>query len=212
MVKILSPKFCLHCFNYNQNYFCQQCLKTLKWEINFSCLECGQRVVNKCRIKAHSNLIKFLISFGDYENEFLKSMILLGKDGSKEIFEDFGYLIANYLKNFNGFHLTFVPLTFKKYLQRGFNQSEVLAKGIAKNLNFKIFSGLIKIKDTKDQAELNSEQRLTNLANAFSLKEKPPKKIIIIDDIKTTGATLKECARVLKNGGAQEIIALTILR
>ncbi|GIW67150.1 MAG: hypothetical protein KatS3mg096_018 [Candidatus Parcubacteria bacterium] len=143
---------------------------------------------------------------------FLREMVLLGKNGSKEIFQDFGEIIARYLKNFSDYYLTFVPLTSKKRLQRGFNQSEVLAQAIAKSLNLKIFNGLIKIKETKDQTELNSEQRLTNLTGAFALKEKPPRKVILIDDIKTTGATLKECARTLKNGGTKEIIALTILK
>jgi competence protein ComFC len=87
-----------------------------------------------------------------------------------------------------------------------------LAKTISENLGLKIFLGLEKIKETEDQVGLSFEERLTNLKNAFQVKEKPPNKIILIDDIKTTGATLKECAQILKKAGAKEIIALTILR
>jgi competence protein ComFC len=212
--KIISPKFCLSCFNYNKNYLCFDCLRKLNFRPNFNCLECGQRVVEKCRIKEHSSLIKYLISFGLYENEFLKEIVLLGKDGYKEIFEDFGEIISDFLKNydFKDYSLSFVPVTKRKLIDRGFNQSEVLAQKLAKNLNLKIFSDLIKIKDTEDQVKLDFEKRLNNLKDIFKVKSLPPKKIILVDDIKTTGSTLKECAKVLKEAGAKEIIALTILR
>jgi competence protein ComFC len=212
--KIISPKFCLSCFNYNKNYLCFDCLRKLNFRPNFNCLECGQRVVEKCRIKEHSSLIKYLISFGLYENEFLKEIVLLGKDGYKEIFEDFGEIISDFLKNYNfkDYSLSFVPVTKRKLIDRGFNQIEVLAEKLAKNLNLKIFSDLIKIKETEDQAKLDFEKRLDNLKDAFKVKSPPPKKIILVDDIKTTGTTLKECSKVLKEAGSKEIIALTILR
>jgi len=212
--KILSPKFCLNCFNYNSDYLCKLCAKNLKFELNFSCFDCGQKVIDYCPKKAHRSLIKFLISFSDYENDFLRRLVIFGKDGAFEIFNDFGYLISDFLKNYNfkDFYLTPVPLRKRKLLIRGFNQAEVLAKTIAENLGLKIFLGLEKIKETEDQVGLSFEERLTNLKNAFQVKEKPPKKIILVDDIKTTGTTLRECAQVLKKAGAKEIIALTILR
>jgi len=212
--KLVSPKFCLSCFNYNKNYLCSDCLRKLNFKPNFNCLECEQKVVEKCRIKEHSSLIKYLISFGFYENEFLKMIVLLGKDGYKEIFEDLGEIISSFLENYNfeDYSLAFVPITKRKLTDRGFNQSEILAQKLAKNLNLKILSDLIKIKDTEDQAKLNFEKRLNNLKDVFKVKNIPPKKIILIDDIKTTGATIKECAKILKEAGAKEIIALTILR
>jgi competence protein ComFC len=189
-------------------------LGKLNFRPNFNCLECGQRVVERCRIKEHSRLIKYLISFGFYEDEFLKMMVLLGKDGYKEIFEDLGEIMSIFLKNsdIKDYYVAFVPVTKRKLIDRGFNQSEVLAEKLAKNLNLNIFSDLVKIKDTEDQAKLDFEKRLNNLNGVFKVKSNPPKKIILVDDVKTTGATLKECAKVLKEAGAKEIIALTILR
>jgi competence protein ComFC len=189
-------------------------LRKLNFRPNFNCLECGQRVVKRCRIKEHSRLIKYLISFGFYEDEFLKKVVLLGKDGYKEIFEDISEIMSSFLKNydFKDYSLAFVPVTKRKLIDRGFNQSEVLAEKLAKNLDLKIFSGLIKIKETEDQAKLDFEKRLNNLKDVFKVKSVPPKKIILVDDVKTTGATLKECAKVLKEAGAKEIIALTVLR
>ena len=189
-------------------------MEKLKFKPTFTCLECEQKIVEKCRIIKHSKLIKYLISFSKYENEFLKLLILTGKEGFKEIFIDFGRIISNSLKNYNfkDYYLTFVPLTNKKLNKRGFNQSEILAQTIAENLGLKVFSGLIKIKETEDQAKLNLEKRTNNLKDVFVIKETPPKKIILVDDIKTTGTTLKECAYILRKAGAEEILALTILR
>jgi len=212
--KILSPKFCFSCLNYSKNYLCLDCLKKINFKPNLNCLECDQKVFDSCRIKEHSTLIKYLISFGFYENEFLQELILLGKNGYKEIFKDFGEIISEFLKNYNfhNYYLTFVPITREKLITRGFNQSEVLAQAIASKLELKIFSDLVKIKKTEDQVKLDFQKRLSNLKNVFKVKSAPPKKIILIDDVKTTGATLKECAKVLKESGTKEIIALTILK
>lgn len=142
-------------------------------------------------------------------------MIIQGKsEGYFEIFKDLGNFISQDLKKFDfqGYYLAFVPLCYRKLLKRGFNQAEVLARTISKNLNLPLYDGLLKIKETKDQANLSYEERLTNLKNAFALKNKPPEKIILVDDIKTTGSTLKECAQVLKKAGAKKIIALTVLK
>lgn len=204
------------CGNGSDSYLDENCIKKLNFKINFHCLECRKRTLKKCDISNHSKLIKFLISFGEYENESLKKLIILGKDGHKEIFNDLGSFIAkeflNYLEIFKDYFLTSVPLTKNKLLKRGFNQAEILVEKIHQLTNLPIFDGLKKIKETKDQAELNFEERLINLKFAFKVEKKPPKNIILIDDIKTTGATLKECAKTLKENGVRNIIALTILR
>jgi competence protein ComFC len=214
----LSPKYCLICLNDDNLYLCEKCLRQLNFRINFSCFECGIKIFEKCNIAHHSKLIKFLISFGEYENENLKKLIILGKNEAKEILRDLANFIAKeilrdlvFLKE-KGYFLTPVPLTKTKLLKRGFNQAEVLAERISELTGLKIFKGLNKTRETKDQAELNFEERLVNLKSAFSLERKPPKNIILIDDVKTTGTTLRECAKTLKENGAKNIIALTILK
>lgn len=101
-----------------------------------------------------------------------------------------------------------IPMTKRKILLRGFNQTEILAKNLAPEKTMPV---LQKIKETKEQAKLNFQERKTNLKNAFIVQERPPKNIILIDDVITSGNTLKECAQVLKNSSTKKIIALTIL-
>lgn len=182
-------------------------------------MECDRRLGNEsCLLSHHSRLIKFLISFGNAENKNLTKILVIGKETAVEIFRDFGYLLGqelikvNFHDKFKDFYLAPVPVAKEKLLQRGHNHSYVFAKALAKTTKLKIFTGLIKIRQTKDQASLSSQERKTNLQGAFSLKEKPPTKIILVDDIKTTGTTLKECGQLLKTAGAKEIIALTILK
>ncbi len=110
-----------------------------------------------------------------------------------------------------------VPMSKKKVRKRGYNQSELIAKQIAKNIpNLKLESHiLLKTKENKTQSSLNKKQRQENvkdvykLQNAEKIKEK---NIILFDDIYTTGATVNECARVLKLGGANKIAVLTIAK
>ncbi|EKE14572.1 MAG: phosphoribosyltransferase, partial [uncultured bacterium] len=107
-----------------------------------------------------------------------------------------------------------IPLHKKRLKERGFNQSELLAKEIAPVLGFK-YLGEILIRKiyTQAQAELPKEERLHNIKDCFELKEKSEikgKTIILIDDVFTTGATLQEAAKVLKKGGAKKVWGLTI--
>ncbi len=203
------------CLKFNPSYFCSQCLKEIDFEPHFNCLVCNKRLNHEAKCQLHSQLIEKLISFGVYEESKLKEKILKAKNyGYSEVFFDLGRVVGNLIKNFDlsDYTLAYVPLTSRKYFERGFNQAEVLALGIKEILNLPLYSGIKKIKETKDQSELSFEERKTNLQGAFSLISPPPPKVILIDDIKTTGQTLLEISKILKQGGAKKIIALTILR
>lgn len=111
-----------------------------------------------------------------------------------------------------------VPLHCKKLRQRLFNQSALLAQEIAKRSE-KIYlaEGLVRARNTVPQKGLNKKERLSNVSGAFEvnkkhLKEIKDKTILLIDDVFTTGATLNECAKALKNSGASKVYILTIAR
>ncbi|MCK4250078.1 ComF family protein [candidate division WOR-3 bacterium] len=100
-----------------------------------------------------------------------------------------------------------VPLFWWKNLRRGYNQAALLSKTISRECNIKINDIMKRIKNTKSQTKLNEEKRRKNVLNAFALKSNTieNKKIILIDDVMTTGATINECARVLKKAGAKKV-------
>ena len=108
-----------------------------------------------------------------------------------------------------------VPLHYRRFFKRGYNQSEVIASMLAKQLN-KPYKNLLKrTRSTQRQATLSREERLKNLQGAFAVK-KPAhvsgKKILLVDDVLTTGATLHACAEALQQAGSAEILVFTLAR
>ena len=101
-----------------------------------------------------------------------------------------------------------VPLNIKRLKSRGYDQAEFLAKEFAKLCKKEFIpNAVVRNRDTKPQNALNPKERLENVKNAFSLGNADVKgrKIIIIDDIFTTGSTINECAAVLKSAGAEKV-------
>ena len=107
-----------------------------------------------------------------------------------------------------------VPLHKKRYKERGFNQAALMAKELAELKEIKFENtALIKIKNTIPQTSLMAGPRASNVKGAFTLKHKEKikgKTVILVDDVYTTGATLKECSLTLLKGGVKEVKAVTV--
>ena len=106
-----------------------------------------------------------------------------------------------------------VPIHKKRFRQRGFNQSEIIAQEIGRIMNIPVSKNkIIRIKNTKPQKALDDMERIKNIRNAFCAVRgyKPQKNILIIDDIYTTGATIRHIAQILKELGAVRVFFLTI--
>ncbi len=133
------------------------------------------------------------------------------------VIETFSKILSDYLTFYrfdDSWTISFVPMSGKRFLERGFNQGELLAKQIA-NLQLKKCCGFLKkINRTHSQVGLGGNDRRLNLLNAFIAKPKMhiPENIILVDDVFTTGTTLNECAKVLKENGAKKVVGLTIAR
>ncbi len=107
-----------------------------------------------------------------------------------------------------------VPLHKHKEFSRGYNQAYLISKGLSRKLMLPERSGLIKrCRYTEAQSLLDKEKRCQNVKGAFTVKSPDRvagKSILLVDDILTTGSTLEECARVLKNAGAMKITAVVV--
>ena len=105
-----------------------------------------------------------------------------------------------------------VPLHWRRRLTRGYNQSHILTKKLTHQA--KISTDLVRIRFTKFQPDmLTAAGRAKNVAGAFAVRYKHPfegRRICLVDDVKTTGATLNECARTLKEAGASRVFALVL--
>ena len=128
------------------------------------------------------------------------------------VFRKFLFKYKNLLEIKDGAVLVPVPLHWYKECSRGFNQAGELAKIAGEILGLPVLNNLVSKRWTKNQAELEKEERLSNLQNCFMVKNPAPKDIIIVDDVFTTGSTVKELAAVLRRAGAENIRVITLAR
>ncbi|GAC1413046.1 MAG: hypothetical protein NVSMB57_08550 [Actinomycetota bacterium] len=108
--------------------------------------------------------------------------------------------------------ITFVPATRRSVRERGFNQSETLARAVARLTGARLVKALAKSRDNEDLASLGRESRRSALAGAFRAKASLSEPVLLIDDIFTTGATADACASALKEAGAPSVGVLTFAR
>jgi predicted amidophosphoribosyltransferase len=109
-----------------------------------------------------------------------------------------------------------VPLHPRRERERGFNQAKILAEIVAHHFNLTLIEALKRIKNTKPQAKIKDiEKRMQNIFNCFAIKSPEAiqgKNIILIDDVFTSGATINEAVKVLKQNGAKKVIALVLAK
>ena len=112
--------------------------------------------------------------------------------------------------------ITFVPMHRKRLNQRYFNQSALIAKRLAKiSKREVVFDVLRRRKHSKPQVKLSRVERQRNIKGVFTTSERGRchnKKVVLIDDVYTTGSTVNECAKVLRRSGAKEIVVLTFAK
>lgn len=108
--------------------------------------------------------------------------------------------------------VAFVPLHRFRLMKRGFNQAELLARGLAAEMGVPVFEGLRAARRTRDQVELSAGERRANVAGAFRAGETVEGTVLLVDDVLTTGATMSACAEVLVEAGAGTVRALSLCR
>ncbi len=127
------------------------------------------------------------------------------KDMAKQVEKDFCDIGFDYI--------TFVPISSFQRRHRDYNQSELLATELAKLLSLPVNNVLEKIFDNDIQHESSQHRRKGNVLGVYDVREKADvkgKTILLVDDIKTTGATLNECAKILKIRGAEKVYCVTV--
>lgn len=222
IVNTLFPVHCVHC-GHEGKWLCRSCFQKITFKDNYCCPWCGRfsfygHTCPQCR---QSYWLNGVWVVGEYENAILNNCIKKFKfKGIKDLAHPLSVLVSLYKKN-NRIQKEFdvivpVPLHARRMLSRGYNQSTLLAKKISLVFHGKIHEDIIiRVKDTSPQTHLNMENRLKNIQGAFTIIDKTAvqgKKILLIDDVMTTGATLNECAKELAKAGASEIWGIVLAR
>lgn len=191
----------------------------------FFCKACRTPFVDAYPLDEHDlcticrkSLVNFdtAYSFGSYEGS-LRKLIHLFKYGKVEsLARPLSRLLVRSLPLGQRFDIVMaMPMHWRKRWERGFNQSELLAKPVARRYGLELATNLRRKRQTKAQAGLSEAQRLENAKDSFRV-ERPEeingRRVLLIDDVFTTGATLRAAAAALKEAGAAHVSALTLAR
>ena len=202
VLDIFFPQRCIGCENINKinKYgFCESCMtKIILW----------------------NNLpSSFIWHLAKYEGPVQKAICDFKYKKRESYARKFANWIYDFIKenDFPQFDAIIpIPLYWKKEFLRGFNQSTLIGMYLSKLLNKELLiKVLVKIRNTISQTNLDGEQRKENVKGSFAIKNNTlikGKKILLLDDVYTTGATISEGANLLKKNGAKEIIIFTIAK
>ncbi|MEQ8153365.1 MAG: phosphoribosyltransferase family protein [Clostridiaceae bacterium] len=207
--------WCLLIIIYPKKEECPIC--GISEEEEIVCSKCRNKLlsVNSPEVRMHEGE-EFTIYSCVYYTKELKTLIVKFKEKREYYIGEFlSLLLIEAMRKWDirGDVITYVPLSKSKEKKRGFNQSLFLAKRLGKFYSIPVSSLLFKREGIKEQKKLSKAERYKNVCNAFfASKEKyvRGKRIILIDDIFTTGATLISCVNELKKTGASEVKILTI--
>jgi competence protein ComFC len=194
LLDILFPQSCVGCGK-QETYFCGDCAEKL----------CARGKIHKIPFP--------VISCCDYDLTIQTVIKYFKYHFAKDLAKPLGIILNHqFKKHFKSdkIVLVAVPLHKKRYKHRLFNQAEELAKEIGSPCDI-----LIRTRHTKPQAKLNREQRLKNLKGAYALKDLidlSGKIVVLVDDVCTTGTTLRECAKALKAANVEKIYGLVIAK
>lgn len=215
---------CMFCTNeLNQNSYnttCERCLETLPF-IKNPCERCGspmgenqQGVCLRCK----SNNLNFVQakSVFEYSDTPLHVVHNLKYNGKKYLTKYIVKYLLDIYSTWNVFAdvVTCVPMFELKEKLRGYNQSKLLAEEFSKLAKIPFYELCAKVIDTPSQTDLNTNERMMNVADSFAFKKEFRKKIkgktiLIIDDVVTTGATTSEISKVLLKAGAKDCFVLS---
>lgn len=191
-------------------YFCASCHTPFANEFPLD----EQRVCAACRAGLRG--FDFASSFGFYEGRLRGLIHLLKYSGMKPLAQPLAAFLDRAIPLDQAFDaVVAVPLHWRKRWERGFNQAELLARIVAKRRGLPLLAALKRTKSTAAQATLASAGRRRNVAGAFAVRagaEIAGRKILLVDDVMTTGATASVCASVLKRAGAQSVSLVTLAR
>ena len=219
-LSLLFPVACLVCGREN-TYICQACLVQLPRLDNQKCIRCQQpSAFGKTHALCQSrNFADGSISALNYKDPRVHKIVKVFKyNFVSDLSKPLADLLIETIKNqelhgyFQNFTIVPVPLHSKRHNWRGFNQAEFLSDALAQALAIPVEKHLVmRRKSTKPQVRLTAKERKRNMENAFALVQSPAnKKILLVDDVITSGATLNELAKLLKKHKAAEVWALTV--
>ena len=220
ILNFLFPPRCVSCGK-GGVFFCQKCRSKLIYLQPPLCTRCSEpirtgTICQKCQSQTWD--IDGIYSIFKYGGAIRQAIIQFKYENIKVLADPLSYCMAEYLRKH---HLSFdiiipVPIHKRRLRERGYNQSSLLARKLSYMTRMPVVEGvLVRTKHTPSQAKSdNVAQRRKNIKNAFTCASHDisGKRILLIDDVCTSGATLNSCATSLKSAGAASVWGLTLAK
>ena len=196
---------------------CADCAARLPMTGEHICLSCGVTLTDEADycIRCENSDYKFKLNRAPmaYDGAAKDIVYAMKFGGKRYIAATLGAMMADeFIKRRMAADIAvFVPMTADEENRRGYNQSELLAREVADRLKLPLLPALVKVKDTAAQKKLSGKEREDNLDGAFSCvyNQVKGRRILLIDDVFTTGATANACTKALMKAGAREVCVLT---
>ena len=210
IVNLFYPPVCGICGKLNQNFLCQKCNNTLKNQAKF----------NVENFQKKEKYFKELLYIFKYEGIIRKTILKYKFQEESYLYKTFvNFILKNqkffeFIKSYDT--IVPVPISKKRYKERGYNQSYLIAKEISKKTKLELQNRcIIKSKNVIEQSKLNKEEREKNIKGVYEIIDKENlqnKRIILVDDIYTTGNTVNECCRILQKAQPKSISVIVIAK
>lgn len=212
ILNLIYPQTCGICGKINQNSLCEKCEINLKRQSENQIIKDGEEIEDKYFneliyiFKYEGQIRKLILDYKFNEKSYIYLTFVNFLLKNKKIFEN--------IKNYDT--IIPVPISKKRLKTRGYNQSLLIAKEISQQTNLDLVNNcLIKTKNIIEQSKLNKEEREKNIQGVYKLENKKlieNKKILLIDDIYTTGSTVNECSKILTQGQPNKIGILVLAK
>jgi len=222
LVAAAYPPRCLLCGRElrSLDVLCADCVTSLPAFEGPRCERCGEPLVDAStdlclRCGTHAFSVDRIVSLGPYHRSWGALVRAFKFDREIAVGRWLGRRLADAPRALSPQSydvVTYVPMTRKDRRERGFNQARVLAREVARTAHLPVRRLLVKTRETSAQRLLTARDRHKNLREAFRPIPSAYSRVLLVDDIYTTGATVEECARTLKRGGAEHVVALTVAR
>lgn len=226
LIDLIFPKKCINCRKFGE-FICADCFAKISYNQSFQCSVCFRGSVDglthpgcsnryvldgAVSVVVYNGIVKKLIYQFKYKPNLSKLAGIIGELMTEGLSQNESFY--RFVEEFEPIIVP-IPLSSKRLRERGYNHAELLASYVGQYFKLKMVRDvLIRTKDTKPQYKLNKEDRIRNIASAFAIREnqKAPESVVIIDDIATSFATLKEAAKVLKRNGTRRVLGVTFAR
>lgn len=227
LLDFLFPKRCVNCKKQG-SYLCDNCFIYLSFDVKSLCLICNKASYNGlthpvCKSRSAIDGCFSALPYNKTAQKLIynfkyKPYLTDLKTVLADLFYDSLIQNENFIKLMASgrWLMVPIPLSNSKLKKRGYNQSEILAKELSKKFNIPVQNALERTRNTKTQVGLSNLQRKENVKRVFEIINRKSsivnQNIFLVDDIVTTGSTLKEAAKILKKAGAKRVIGLTLAR